>query len=483
MNLKVKSILMWAFAILVVIFLARPYIERVLNKADILDHQEYLVEFIDDSGNRVKMNRHAKRIISLYSAHTENLYSLGLESEIIGIGTSDAYPVNIVEKKVYDYKSDPEKIIAARPDLVLIRPFINRKVPDFVNALKSAGINVVSLYPEKYEDFPEYIRNMAMMTGKTKTAEILLDEFNQEIEAIRNSTKDIDEKVNVYFESTETEYKTVTADSMPALAIEIAGGLNVAQGAEPVQKGSSIAAFGIERILENAENIDVYISQRGVMNSGGNYHSIVIRPGFKAIKAVKNERVYEINQKLISSPSFRYAKGLKEMRRMFYPEMFDAYDHLSSEEPLTRETLAELLVRYKHREIFVPSSKYYQGNITGHKYGYFTDIPVEHPNFDFIETAVLAGFLDGSFDEETQTEYFDPERVITRDELAVSVYLMKDFVEVEKKAEILDIDRIKNPRIVQKLVDLDVFQLSEGKFEGEKIVTVDECINILNNLK
>ena len=125
----------------------------------------------------------------------------------------------------------------------------------------------------------------------------------------------------------------------------------------------SIAPFGIERILEKADEIDVFVSQRGVMNGGGNYHSIVIRPGFDTLKAVQEERVYTINQKLISSPTFRFVKGINELRRIFYPEQFDNIDSLKSEELLDRQTLAEILVRFKHREIFVPSSKYYKGNI------------------------------------------------------------------------------------------------------------------------
>ncbi len=143
-------------------------------------------------------------------------------------------------------------------------------------------------------------------------------------------------KVGVYFESTQTEYRTVTLDSMPGKAIQIAGGYSVAGDLEPVKEGSSIAAFGIESILEKAEEIDVYISQRGVMNAGGNYHTIVIRPGFKAIKAVEDKQVFEINQKIISSPTFRYVKGMREMARMFHPEVFDNYDVFDVETPITK---------------------------------------------------------------------------------------------------------------------------------------------------
>jgi iron complex transport system substrate-binding protein len=61
----------------------------------------------------------------------------------------------------------------------------------------------------------------------------------------------------------------------------------VAEDAPAVSEGSSIAAFGVRRFWRRAEEIDVYVSQRGAMNAGGDEHSIAIRPGFSAVKAVR----------------------------------------------------------------------------------------------------------------------------------------------------------------------------------------------------
>src|SRR4030065_480208 len=76
------------------------------------------IRLVDNTNKIIVMKNPAKRIISLYSAHTENLFSLGLDKEIIGVYKNDNYPFQAKSKKTYDYKSDPEKIIAADPDLV-----------------------------------------------------------------------------------------------------------------------------------------------------------------------------------------------------------------------------------------------------------------------------------------------------------------------------------------------------------------------------
>ncbi|QXM06392.1 ABC transporter substrate-binding protein [Crassaminicella indica] len=435
------------------------------------------IEFKDDSGKIVRMDEPAKKIISLYSAHTENLFALGLDNEIIGIGKSDAYPAAVMNKKRFDYRADPEKVIAVEPDLVLIRPFIKKSKPEFVEALENTGINVVSLYPDKFEEFPNYIKKLAILTGKEAVAEKLLTKFNNDLKELESITKNIKPKVNVFFESTETEYRTITNDSMAAMAIKLAGGNNIAVDAKPIRKGTSIASFGAERILEKADEIDVYVSQRGAMNAGGNLHSISIRPGFDTIKAVKEGRVYTINEKLVSSPTFRFSKGVLELSRMFYPELIDSLDEFKKDEPLTRKSLAEMTVKFKHKGIFAPTSKYYKKEHKGHIYGTFKDVTVDDPNFDYIETAVLSGYV------KAEKDYFYPDEKVTREEFAQTLYMLKDLKDKEGMVNIKDIDEVKNNRIVEIIVENGLMALKDGKFYPNEMITEKEAVESLEKIK
>jgi len=93
------------------------------------------------------------------------------------------------------------------------------------------------------------------------------------------------------------------------------------------------------------------------MNSGGNEHSISIRPGFHAIKAVREGRIYTIDEKFVSSPTFRFAKGVHELARMFYPELMDDLSCFADKESITRGDMAQIAVMYKHKGLFSPTSK------------------------------------------------------------------------------------------------------------------------------
>ncbi len=439
------------------------------------------IQFTDDDGRKVSLSAPCKRIISLYSAHTENLFSLGVGNLIIGVHDTSIYPPETQDIPIYDYMDDPETIISANPDLVLIRPFITRKVPNFVQAIEKAGITVVSLYPEKFEDFPDYINKLAIVTGTEDIAAKQLDIFNRNITAISTLTKDIANKQKVFFESTEVNLRTITDDSIAAHAIKLAGGINVAEGSQPAEKGSSIALFGDERILSLADEIDVYVSQRGAMNAGGNLHSIYTRPGYSTIKAVKNKRVYEINEKIISSPTFRFYKGIRELARYLYPDVMDDISHYKKDAASNKRDLANILVRQLHIPIYVTSSsKYYQTDKEGHIYGMFKDVTWLDDDFDYIETAAMGGYI--PYVEDAKKQFFQPDAPVTRDMLAKTVFLLGNFTNKKQNTAISDISQCDNTNIVQILVDNGVFSLNAGNFDPQRVVTCNEIIDALKSV-
>ncbi len=62
---------------------------------------------VDQGGRTLKIDGPFKRIISLYGAHTENLFSLGLDAEIAGVSRHEVYPPRAIQKPVYSYHDDP----------------------------------------------------------------------------------------------------------------------------------------------------------------------------------------------------------------------------------------------------------------------------------------------------------------------------------------------------------------------------------------
>jgi iron complex transport system substrate-binding protein len=274
----------------------------------------------DQGGRRLKVVKPYQRIISLYGAHTENLYSLGLGEEIIGVSPHEVYPPEALQKPIFSYHDDSEKFLAARPDLVLIRPMIDRGYPQFVKRLEKSDITVVSLQPATIDELYDYWEILGILTGRREGALRLIRHFRDATENLKMLTSAIENKKKVYFEAIHSKMKTFSPDSMALFALETAGGINVAHDARPV-RNTNIAFYGKERILSHAAKIDVYLAQYGTMNTPTIEH-IKKEPGFQAIKAVKENEIYIIDERIVSRPTLRLLDGIYEIGKILYPNSF-----------------------------------------------------------------------------------------------------------------------------------------------------------------
>ena len=262
------------------------------------------------------------RIVSLYGAHTENLITLGLNAEVIGISRNDSSAGLLEHRQVFSYHDDPEKFIAARPDLVLIRPMIDRSYPALISKLEKNNITVASLQPGTVPEMFAYWRVLGILTGREKQAQKMVTDFKKAIEGFNAITLKIPYKKKVYFEAIHSRMKTFTPDSMAAYVLKTAGGFNIAGDAVQVRM-TNIAFYGKERLISKAGEIDVYLAQTGSMNQP-TIAMIKNEPGYRVIKAIKNNEIYLVDEKIVSRPTMRLLCGIAETGGILYPEAFES---------------------------------------------------------------------------------------------------------------------------------------------------------------
>ncbi len=281
-------------------------------------------DLTDSSGTTIHFTRPFTRIISLYGAHTENLVSLGLEKEIIGRAADDDYPPSITAKPVFSDRDNPEKFIAARPDLILIRPMISRIHPQLFKELRQAGITVVSLQPTNVGQMYSYWKDLGKLTGKSKEADRMIKDFESELTRIKKSYSYIPKtaRPKVYFEAIHAKMRTFSPQSISIFSLQSAGGINIATDASP-RHSTNIADYGKERLLSHGQDIDIFLAQTGRMNRVDT-SMIAKEPGFQAIKAVKDGRVYLIDEKLVSRPTMRLLEGIEKINQILYPASANA---------------------------------------------------------------------------------------------------------------------------------------------------------------
>ncbi|MFO7875758.1 MAG: ABC transporter substrate-binding protein [Desulfovermiculus sp.] len=275
---------------------------------------------VDQAGRRIQVNTPMQRIISLYGAHTENLYALGLDEEIIGVSRHEVFPPKALDKPAFAAHQDLERFLAVDPDCVLIRPMLDRGYPQLVEGLERLGIEVISLQPNTVQEITSYWRALGRLTGRQEAAEGMIESFTHTLDRFQKLNRDIDNPKQVYFEAIHAKMKTFAPSSIAVFVLESVGGKNVAADAKGL-RGTNIAAYGKEKILSKAQNIDVYLAQKGPMNRPT---KALIRqePGFQSIKAVRNDKIFIVDEFLVSRPTFRLLLGMARIGHLLYPEIY-----------------------------------------------------------------------------------------------------------------------------------------------------------------
>jgi len=437
--------------------------------------------FIDDfRGKEIVLGEPAHRIVSLYTAHTESLYFLEAQDKLVAVSPSCDFPPEVAREKIVDYRSDPEKAIALQPDVVLVRHRAVTDYPRFIEALESIGIQVIDLNPERLADLDGYFTTLGEITGTPEKAKWLSKKFHEDIERIVSLVRAVppEKRKKVFFESVAKNYQTVSPGTLVDELIALAGGINVASSAQPVSKDSRIASFGIERLLSVGHEIDVYIAQRGVMNQITK-KSILKRPELQSLPAVKENRVYVIDEAIVSRPGPRLSWGLEEITRALYPEIFKNLQGFAFSKTISRAAAAQASVWGLELPLYLPTKEDFR---EGYVAGKCEDLFWGEPSSRYAETLIHAGAAipenkDGKF-------FFHPDEPLSRIELARWLYNLLDFEVAESSFPYLtDIDSLNraDQTAVLATTKAGIFEglISEGCFEPNKSLTGKELVTAL----
>lgn len=283
----------------------------------------FSMEIQDQKNNIISFETPFKRVISLYPAHAEVITALGAKNKLIGVSYDKKLSEQYKDIPIFTYHDNAEKFIAAKPDLILIRPMIAKRFKGLINILNKQGIKVVSLQPSLFSELPSYWGKIGKLVGKEKEAKEYTHNFQKKIKKLETISLQIknDEKKGVFFETRHKNFLTTVPDTIAYTLIKKIGAINIAQDAKAIRKGSTVAPYKLEKILSKSKDIDFFIAQKGVMNRV-NLEDIYNTSGFQAIKAIKEKQVYMIDEDIVSRPTSRVVLGMEQLGKIIYPKYY-----------------------------------------------------------------------------------------------------------------------------------------------------------------
>ena len=250
---------------------------------------------------------HPTRIVCLTEETTETLYLLGEGDRIVGVSGYTVRPPDARSKpRVSAFiNARFDKIEALKPDLVLAFSDLQA---DIAAELIRRGYPVVTFNQRTVAEILQTIRMIGGLVGAGERAEALASRLEAGLDDIRERAATMPRRPRVFFE--EWPDPLISGICWVDELVEIAGGI-------PLFPELRTARLGKDRILDPqvvAER-DPEVIVASWCGKGVKKRTIVERPGWDQISAVRNGRIHEIRSTYILQPGpASLTEGVKQLQ-------------------------------------------------------------------------------------------------------------------------------------------------------------------------
>jgi cobalamin transport system substrate-binding protein len=271
------------------------------------------ISFTDDSGRKIVLSEPADRVVSLAPSNTEIIFWLGAEEKLVGVTTFCDYPAAAKKKpKIGDFATpNIEKIAAADPQVVFATGGLQDSV---VKSLTGLGINVIAFDPTTVDGVMQDIRRTAQVLGVEDEASSKLEALEKRVAEVRDKAEGLEDR-NVFFEIYNQPLTTAGGGTLIDSMISDAGALNPGAAA-----GGGFPQFSEEQLFN--DDPYAYVAIKGSMQDP---KGVSERPGFDRLTAVKDGRVFIVDDNLFVRSGPRIVDGLEALAMIAHPEEFGEY--------------------------------------------------------------------------------------------------------------------------------------------------------------
>ncbi|MFQ3620286.1 MAG: ABC transporter substrate-binding protein [Spirochaetales bacterium] len=271
-------------------------------------HPTYVV--YDSYQRPVQLSRVPERIVSCAPNLTEILFFIGEGKRLVGRTDWCNWPEEVTQLPSVGGLQDPsiEKILSLQPDLVVASTHFQKETLQMLETLRIPVF--VGVVHREYAEVYELIIKVGTLVQQEEKARRKARELAEQVEALRTLTEPLSPKPTVYYMISfgdEGDY-TAGKDTHISQLIRWAGGINIAD---------DIVGWQYSRealLLKNPNIILVGKGRRAV-------EQLKALSPYRNLKAVKEGRVYEINNDLLDRMGPRNLEGLRELVRLFHPEL------------------------------------------------------------------------------------------------------------------------------------------------------------------
>ena len=280
------------------------------------------VSITDDLGRTIVLQRPATRIIALYGAFNEMLAELKKEGTIVARTKADALPPSILSKPSIGthMRPNPELVAGLRPDIVL-QMGGRKKALESVRMLEQLGIPVAFFSITTFDELFSVIKRLGTLTNAEEQATLVCNALQARLVRVQQQLSAVEHKPSVFF---EVRYPNLLGAGNASIVNDI---INHAGGTNIMDASVKLVRINEEEVIKR--DPEVYLVQQGAMNP--NPQPMKERAHFRTINAVKNNRVYIIDESSYSRPGPRAVSAVEELAALLHPTRMQPTSHISGD--------------------------------------------------------------------------------------------------------------------------------------------------------
>ncbi len=248
-----------------------------------------------------------QRIVCLTAETAEIVHALGGGERVVGVSGVTTLPEAREKPRIGGFTTFKlEKILSLKPDLALAFSDLQKEI---VRDLVEAGVTVLALNQRSLEEVYRAILLIGGVLGREEAARGLVRDFQDEVQQVREYSSVWPDRPRVFFE--EWDDPLISGITWVSELIEIAGGRDVFPElrAEPMASGRVVDPRGVIRR-------DPQIIIASWCGKKVDIEKIRSRPGWEAIEAVRENRIFEVNSSDILAPGPSLLRGLRELHEI-----------------------------------------------------------------------------------------------------------------------------------------------------------------------
>lgn len=272
----------------------------------------------DDNGRTVLFDKKPERIVVTSASFLEPLYAVG--GSVVGRPESKTKvppEAKEVPRIGRVYQIDAEKVIALKPDLVILNKGMNEKLIDTLNA---NYIKTLVLDMKSYEDAKREIGIFAALTGEKEKGEALVQKMDADIDAVRTSIPQEKKRVAIIHSTGQGLSVQLNGSIAGSIAVML-GWENTAAGMPALDKNPDAAPYSMETLVAQNPDIIFVTSMGEEAEIRASMEAMFAEsPAWQSVGAIRDGRVYYLPQEMfLFSPGIEYPAAVKYMARLVYP--------------------------------------------------------------------------------------------------------------------------------------------------------------------